>query len=115
MGLQYLPTVGAVLQTQGSRKGVQYPARPLRGEWWGPHDPWTVLQARDIGPCEVAFNGGYCRGSNNLSHLVQRGGGSASAAFIMLELGARGGRRCITLGLNNRGGNDGVSLSCPAA
>ena len=29
----------------------------------------------------------------------------------MLELGARGGRRCVTRGLNIRGGNDGVSLS----
>ena len=64
---------------------------------------------------EVAINGGYCHGSNSLDHLVQRGGGSASEAFIMLELGARGGRRCVTRGLNIRGGNDGVSLSCSAA
>ena len=35
-----------MLQTQGSRKGIQYPARPLRGEWWEPQDPWAVLQAR---------------------------------------------------------------------
>ena len=33
----------------------------------------------------------------------------------MLELGTRGGRRCVTRGLNIRGGNDGVSLSCSAA
>ena len=59
VGLQYLPTVGAVLQTQGLRKGVQYPARPLRGEWWGPQDPLAVLQARDICPC--AQGGGQRR------------------------------------------------------
>ena len=33
----------------------------------------------------------------------------------MLKLGARGGRRCVTRGLNIRGGNDGVSLSRSAA
>ena len=48
-----------MLQTQGLRKRVQYPARPLRGEWWGPQDPWAVLQARDIGPC--AQGGGQRR------------------------------------------------------
>ena len=30
-------------------------------------------------------------------------------------LGARKGRRCVTRGLNTRGGSDGVSLSCSAA
>ena len=29
----------------------------------------------------------------------------------MLELGVRGGRRCVARGLNIRGGNGGVSLS----
>ena len=34
----------------------------------------------------------------------------------MLELGARGGRRCVTRGLNIRGGNGDLSLSlCSAA
>ena len=42
----------------------------------------------------------------------KEGGGSASDAFIMLELGAREGRRCVTWGLNIRGGSNGVSLSC---
>ena len=64
---------------------------------------------------KVAVNGGYRRGSNSLDHLVQRGGGSASEAFIILELGTHGGRHCVMRGLNIRGGNDGVSLSCSAA
>ena len=65
---------------------------------------------------KVAVNGGYCRGSNRLDHLVQRGGGPAPEAFTMLELGARGGRRCVTRGPKLRGGNGGVSLSlCSAA
>ena len=63
---------------------------------------------------KVAVNGGCCRGSNSLDHLVQRGG-SASKAFIMPKLGTREGRRCVTRGLNIRGGNDGVSLSRSAA
>ena len=34
----------------------------------------------------------------------------------MLDFGARGGRRCITRGLNIRGGSGGVSLPlCSAA
>ena len=33
----------------------------------------------------------------------------------MLELGTRGGRRCVTRDLNIRGGNDGVLISCSAA
>ena len=41
----------------------------------------------------------------------REGGGSAPEAFTMLELGARGGRRCVTRGLNISGGNGGVSLS----
>ena len=45
----------------------------------------------------------------------KEGGESASEAFIILELGTREGRRCVTGGLNIRGGNDGVSLSCSAA
>ena len=45
----------------------------------------------------------------------KEGGESASEAFIILELGTHEGRRCITRGLNIRGGNDGVSLSCSAA
>ena len=64
---------------------------------------------------KVAVNGGYCHGRGRLDHLVQGGGGSASEAFTILELGARKGRRCVTRGLNIRGGNDGVPLSCSAA
>ena len=46
----------------------------------------------------------------------KEGGGSAPEAFTMLELGVRGGRRCVTQGLNIRGENGGVSLSlCSAA
>ena len=33
----------------------------------------------------------------------------------MLEVGARGGRCCVTRGLNIRGGNSGVSLSLISA
>ena len=67
---------------------------------------------------KVAVNGGYCRGRDRLDHLVQGGGGgggSDSEAFTLLESGAREGRRCVIRGLNIRGGNDGVSLSCSAA
>ena len=45
----------------------------------------------------------------------KEGGGSASEAYIILELGTCEGRRCVTRGLNICGGNDGVSLSCSAA
>ena len=61
---------------------------------------------------KVAVNGGYCHGRDRLDHLVQGGGGgSASEAFIILELVTLEGKRCVTRGLNIRGGNDGVSLS----
>ena len=46
---------------------------------------------------------------------LKEGGGSASEAFTVLEIGAHEGRCCVTRGLNIRGGNDGVSLSCSAA
>ena len=46
---------------------------------------------------------------------LKEGGGSALEAFTLLEIGAREGRHCVTRGLNIRGGNDGVSLSCSAA
>ena len=45
----------------------------------------------------------------------KEGRGSASEAFTVLEIGAREGGRCVARGLNNRGGNDGVSLSSSAA
>ena len=59
MWLQDPLPVGAVLQTQSSQKGVQFPSGPLRGEWWGPQDPRAVLQAQGIGPC--AQGGGQRR------------------------------------------------------
>ena len=64
---------------------------------------------------KVVVNDGYCRGSNRLDHLLQRGGGSAPEAFTMLEFVARGGRHCVTRGLNIRGGNGGVSLTLRSA
>ena len=45
----------------------------------------------------------------------KEGGGSASEAFTILELGVREGRRCVIRSLNICGGNDSVSLSCSAA
>ena len=51
MGLQDPLAMGAVLQTQGSQKGVHFPSGPLRGEWWGPQDPRAMLEVRDKGPC----------------------------------------------------------------
>ena len=43
------------------------------------------------------------------------GGGSASEAFTVLEIGAREGRRCVARGLHIRGGNEGMSPSSSAA
>ena len=87
-----VPTDGGGGATDtGFTKGGTVSARPLRGEWWGPQDPWAVLQARDIGPCEVAFNGGYCRGSNSLNHLVQSAGGVGFGGIYHARVrGARG-------------------------
>ena len=65
---------------------------------------------------KVAVNDGYCRSRDRLDHLVQGGGGgAASEAFTVLEVGAREGRHCVAGGLNIRGGNDGVSPSSSAA
>ena len=66
--------------------------------------------------CKVAVNGGYCRSRDRLDHLVQGGGGgSASEAFTVLEIGAREGRRCVARGLHIRGGHEGMSPSSSAA
>ena len=45
----------------------------------------------------------------------REGGRSAPEAFTMLEFVARGGGRCVTRGLNIRGGNGGVSLPLRSA
>ena len=68
------------------------------------------------------------RASRILPKLERAGGGGDCFRFFMfplkndrdeiviiVELRTRGGRRCVTRGLNIRGGNDGVSLSRSAA
>ena len=45
----------------------------------------------------------------------KEGAKSASEPFTVLDIGAREGGRCVTRGLNIRGGNNGVAPSGSAA
>ena len=71
----------------GHRWGLCYRRRAdkrgysIRGERWGVSGGVHRTRGRcyrrgtETHVRKVAVNGGYCRGSNRLDHLVQRGGG----------------------------------------